>query len=456
MKHVITRSAAWFALLLPSTALATNGMNMLSYEARTAGMAGADTTTGNTALSMASNPAGITLSGMRLDANLSLLMPSLTFNDQVTTPQGTMVLNQDVGSETKVFPLFGIGYSQELTSGLYGGLGVFVQGGMGADFNGLSTFADSDPMSAGQMPVPATYNTHSQVQYIKVAPTLAYKADLISFGASLHLGAAKMEWSHSGMQFPEGDGDHIYVPHDLVFSSGWALGVAGRFGALMQFFDDRLRVGASYMTSTSLSFEGDLSVDGQLQYDARTDDFGWPQEVAFGVSGALLDKRLLLAADVRWTQWSHAVDTVTFQGTTKDPTMTPPGYETLTLPFSMKWRDGLALSVGTEFEAMKDLLWVRAGYNYSRPVVTEAGINGLFPPVTSHHITAGVGMRRLVGGLGFDLAFEYAPKTKLASGPSNQMSFEPPLPGSSPSPNGYAFDVSMQQFTSYLSVNYLF
>lgn len=448
-----------FALGIPASAWATNGMNMLSYDARVAGMAGADTALGKSALSMASNPAGITRSARRVDANLSLLIPSLTFNDSVTTPQGTMDLNTDVGSETNLFPLFGLGYSQQISGGLYGGLGIFVQGGMGADFQGLNTFTDDDPTAPATMPLPGTYDTHSQVQYMKIAPTLAYRAGLISFGASLHAGLAKMEWSHSGFQFPEGDGDRLYVPNTLEFNSGWAFGIAGRFGTMLHLFDDQLRVGASYMTTTSLSFEGDLTISnpgGTLEYDASTDDFNWPQELAVGVSGDLLDRRLVLAADFRWTQWSGAVDTVTFDANAKNPDMVPQGFGTVTLPFQMGWRDGMSVSAGGEYEIMKEFLWGRLGYNYSRTVVTDEGINALFPPVTSHHITAGVGMRNLFGGLGFDLAVEYALSTTTESGPTNQMAFEPPLPGNFPEPNGYAFDVSMSQLTTYLTVNYLF
>ena len=443
-------------LAAPATAWATNGMNMLSYDARVAGLAGADTTLGSSALAVASNPAGITLSGPRLDANLSLLLPSLSYDDSVTTPAGSMNINMDFDSAAKVFPLFGVGYSQELTSGLYGGVAVFVQGGMGADFEGLATFADDDPTTPTQAPSAALYDTHSQVQYMKIAPTLAYRTELLSLGASLHAGLAKMEWRHTGMQFPEGDGDHVYVPHTVDFSSGWAFGVAGRFGALLRFLDDRVRLGASYMTATSLKFEGDMSVDGQLQYDASTDDFGWPQEVVVGASGGLFDRRLRIAADLRWTQWSRAVDTVTFDATAKDPASTPVGFGALTLPFQMKWRDGLAVSVGAEYEALEDLLWLRVGYNHSRTVVTEDGINNLFPPVTSHHVTGGLGMQDVVGGLGFDLAVEYALATSVASGPTNQMAFEPPLPGARPSPNGYAFEVTMRQLTGYLTATYRF
>jgi long-subunit fatty acid transport protein len=435
-----------------STAQATNAMNMISYDARSAGMGGADTALGLSSMAIASNPAGITQFPVRIDANLSLLVPMLTASDRAVGSQ-TMELNKELNSETNVFPMFGVGVSSRIWRNLYGAIGVFVQGGMGADFRNLRGFKDDDPGAPLSVsPQEHFYDTHSQVMYIKVAPTLAYRAGPVSIGASMHMGAARMEWNHGGMQFPEQDNDRIYVPHTVDYASDWAFAAAGRFGVLVQLLQDRLRFGTSFMMQARPSFSGTLTLDNQLEYEASTDDFGWARELNVGVAGYLFKRRLLVAADVRWAHWSNVVDKVSFAATARDPSRTPPQMARLELPFQMSWRDAVILATGAEFAAIRDLVFVRVGYNWGRPVVTGEGINPLFPPVSEHHLTFGLGLDNIWGGLGVNLAVEYAFPSEVGSSNDNQMAFEP----GSGNPNGYQVEVAMQQFTTHLMVNYQF
>ncbi|QQR89695.1 MAG: outer membrane protein transport protein [Myxococcales bacterium] len=457
-KPVTVSISCLLVSLIGSPAWATDGMNPIAYDARSAGMGGANTAVIDHALAITSNPAGIALSGANLDLNLTLLTPSLHVRDQVMTPQGAMQLN-DKDSEGQLFPLLGIAYSMPVSKKLYAGMGIFVQGGMGAHFRGLNTMTDPDPTTVNQdnEGQPSTYDIKSQIMYIKFAPTVAYRLlDNLILGASFNVGVAKMDWRHGAMQFPEPDGDNLYGAQSLNFKSDYALGFSGRFGALLNLLDDNLRFGASYAMKASPTFDGTLKING-VPYDAQTEDFAWARELALGVAGKLFEKRLTLAADFRWVNWANAVDTVQFDATAKDPSTLPPGMTpALALPFQMRWQNSVVLAFGTEYALLKDFLFIRAGYNYGKTPATASGINPLFPPVTQHHLTAGLGFKDVESGVKMDLAGEYGFTGKVSSSSENQMAYQPALPGQTPQPNGYSVDVQMKQLSIYLGLGYDF
>ena len=437
------------ALTLPTVAHATEGLNPIAFDAHSAGLGGADTALALGALSLARNPASITHFDMQLDFSLNLVMPSVTLTDGV----GAMTLNDGAKGEALVFPLFGIAFVTHVVDGLHVGLGVYAQGGAGADFNGLNTFADDDP-SAPLLanPSPATYSTHSKVQYLKIAPTVAWAfSKSFSLGASLDIGLAQMEFKHTGMQFPEPDGDHVYVPHTLDFKSDWAIALSGSIGLQASFLDDDLRFGASITAGAKPSFDGTLTLDGQLAYAAGTKDFGWPLEFGFGVAGRLLDEQLLLSTDIRFAMWSGAVSTVTVAADASG--QVPPGFEHLELPFVLDWRDRITVALGAEYAAIRDTFFVRLGWSWSPAPVTAAGITPLFPAVAEHHLTLGLGLRNFAGGLTLDLAAEFALPNKVTSSSENQMAFEPTPPGT---PNGYQVAVEMSQISLHLGVGWAF
>ena len=440
-------------LAWPSAALATHGMNPIAFDAHAAGLGGADTALSLSTLSLVRNPASIAFLGTRVDLNLSLTVPSLTLNDEV---QGQMVLNTDLASEDAIFPLFGVAFATEVTDGLHLGLGVYAQGGLGADFKGLATFADGDASAAlTTNPSPATYDTHSKVQYLRIAPTVAYAlSDAVSLGAALHVGLAQMEFSHSGMQFPEADGDHVYVPHAIDFASDWALTLSGSVGLQAALLEGDLRFGTSLVFGAKPAFEGELTLDGQLTYDAKTDDFGWPLGVAFGVAGRVFDDALLLSADFRFDLWSDSVDEVTITGDLSS--QGPPDFAKVQLPFVLDWRDRAVLALGAELAVVRDLLAVRLGYAYSPSPVTPSGVNALFPAVTDHHLTLGLGLSNIAGGLTLDLAAEVALANEVTSDATNQMAFEPAMPGATPSANGYRVGDEMSQIAAHVKVGWVF
>lgn len=456
MRNLLAKNAILAVILMAATsAYATDGMNPISFDARSAAMGGANTALAGSPLSaMTSNPATMTLSGHAIDFNTTLLIPYLTLNDGVMTPGGAMPLNTDKKSADQLFPLFGIAYSAPVYKGLYLGMGIYVQGGMGSNFKNVNTMVDPDPTTAtdDSAAVGSRYDMKSQIMYVKFAPSIAYKYKDFSIGASFHIGMAKMDWKHYGMQFPEMDGDNLFSATKAKFDGDFAFGFGGRIGFLFNLIDDQLTFGASYMTKASPKFEGKLTLMDQMEYDASTEDFSWAQEAALGIAGKLFKKRLILSADFRWINWSDAVQTVTFNATAKDATMVPQGYETLALPFQMNWQDSIVVALGAEYAFIEDFFFGRVGYNYGREPATPSGLNPLFPPVNAHHITAGLGFKHLWKGLNLNVAFEYALPGQVESDEKNQMAVQP----GTTNPNGYYFDVEMQQVSLYVGLGWDF
>jgi len=108
--------------------------------------------------------------------------------------------------------------------------------------------------------------------------------------------------------------------------------------------------------------------------------------VEFGVSFRPTPK-WLLAFDVSWVNWSAAIKTVTV--TASNPNVAvPAGYDTLTVPFIMDWKDQFVFALGAQYE-INDMWTVRAGYNYGQNPVPDNTLNPLFPAIVEHHLTAG-------------------------------------------------------------------
>jgi opacity protein-like surface antigen len=118
--------------------------------------------------------------------------------------------------------------------------------------------------------------------------------------------------------------------------------------------------------------------------------------------------------------------------------------------------DQNVFAFGAEYDVI-DMIAVRAGYNYGKSTVLPKGINPLFGAISEHHATGGLGIHDFgVAGLAIDLAFEYSPATTVKSDAANQMAYEPSMPGATPSPNGYALEVSMSQMTFHVGARYDF
>lgn len=373
MKKLVVLTIAMALLVLPGAALATNGMNMISYGGQEAGMAGASLGVSDNAMAMNNNPAGLTqIKGKELIVGLSLLMPVLSHSD---------AMNGSVDGETAYFPLPTLAYAQRLGStGLVLGLGVFAQGGMGADFKNLTTaFGSVD-------------GTYTNVRYLKLSPSIAYQInDQISVGLALNIGYADMEMRF----FPNTMVPGVFagMSLDRVYSFGYG----AKLGAMFK-PNDMISLGLTYTTKSSLTFEhGNMSFAGMGSFEAKVEGFNWPSSIGFGVA-VRPTKRLLIAFDVTYMQWSNAIDQVVITTNAPAPMNR--------VVFDMGWEDQWVFAIGAAYD-VTDKLTLRAGYNYGKNPVPAANLSPLFPAIVEHHVTLGLGYR-FSKTIKLDVAFEHA------------------------------------------------
>ena len=163
-------------LMLAASAFATNGTRIVGFNAKTIGRGGTTIGLFDSPMLMMTNPAGISfLSGSSIDANFSLMVPSMKF---------TNILNSEVEGKTNYFPMPGLSYAhQSPDAPLAWGIGVFTQGGMGAD------------LSLKHQLFPTAQEYHSKLAVMQGGPSIAYKlTPQLSIGVSAHLVYSQLEF----------------------------------------------------------------------------------------------------------------------------------------------------------------------------------------------------------------------------------------------------------------------
>jgi long-chain fatty acid transport protein len=381
------------ALLLSSAgpAGATNGMYLIGYGPETVGRGGANLAISDRTLAINFNPAGISqLQGNHLSASLSLLVPSLEFENG---------MNPATDAEDSVFPLPAVAYVRGGKETRWAwGVGLVAQGGMGAEFRGLNT------------PFGTRDQTFSEIRFVTVVPTVSYAlTPYQSLGLALNVGYADASFKF----FPETSFFSPQMPAmsfpgvDLDQAGGLQTNV--RLGWLWQ-ADPRFSVGAVYQTETDSDFEdGDMAVNftnfpflgRKVNYSADVDGFTFAGQagVGFAVRPA---RRWVLALDVKRIFWDDAIDTIEVRATDPDVQGAPPE---IVLPFVFDWQDQWVFALGGDYR-LNDRLTLRAGYNYGENPVPDETLTPLFPATVEHHATLGASW--LVGSRVFEIALERA------------------------------------------------
>ena len=215
-------------LLLAGSAIATNGMNMISYGARSAGMAGADAAVLTDASGVSGNPAVMgKTSEQSIAAGISLLMPQLNVSNDN--------MGLDIEGESQVFPLPSLAFATRAGSDSPWIIGIeaYAQGGMGVDFQNFPTSATtSDELM-------------SSVMFMRLTGSVGYQvSNAFSLGLSAMAGYAGMDFS----MFPESQGGI-----DVEGLSD--IGYAGKIGMHYKMCD-KISLGAVYTTETALDMDG--------------------------------------------------------------------------------------------------------------------------------------------------------------------------------------------------------
>ncbi len=398
-------------------AAASNGMNMIGFGAESVAMGGADLAVSECAPALNINPAGIgRCPRPELIFGAGVMWPSVSHADRLGNDHDDVLDRPPMPLVGWVHPAARVAF----------GVGLWVQGGLGAEYTDLTTpFAAM--AGSGMLPpgffngdsVPATDDTRTRVMFARLTPAIAWSpAPGWTAGVGLNVGYAR-----AGMRlFPEtsimadldmsgteGDGPgDFFFGMDLEDTSSFGYGV--RLG--FQYRKGALSLGGAYATETDLDLDGGtmtLNMSsiglGRVRYDAQIDGLSWPRQAGVGLAYRF-GPRVLIAGDVDWVNWSSAVETLSIELMNPDVPMAPPSR---TIPFPMDWEDQWVWAVG--LEVTPSPAWaLRFGYNRGDTPIPDDRLRPLFPAIAEDHVTAGFGVTGR--SWSFDLALEYVLESK--------------------------------------------
>ncbi len=461
-----------FSLLvvLSTFVYSQTGTRLIDYNTKSLGRGGTSIGNFDNTNLMMTNPAGISfLNSSMLDANFSMMFPTVHFKNNLN----------DTDGDDNIFPMPSVGYVHKYKeSPITWGISFVTNGGMGADFNlNHALYRDNSGNFVKQ-------EYHSQLATMQGGLTIAYQFnEKFSVGASLHLVYSMLEFAMPysldpavmkgtaapGMTFgdmfaaPSTSGGFGYseVTATAKMDDLAAFGFNGKIGVAYK-VNDKLSFGLSYTMPTTLTYsDGKASMDmtaqlndafgkavagamaqGMSQADAQAaimTQFGnmgidltqgveatydleaelkYPQSVGFGVAYAV-SKCFRLSADVEYLTWESAFDQMSLKLSNGSSTNvnTMIGSSSINVDFPMDWENSLNLKLGAEY-AINDGIVVRAGYAYNQNPVPETTVFPVFPAVVENHIMLG-GSFYIMKQLDLHLAFETALNNSVeASNPS--------------------------------------
>jgi long-chain fatty acid transport protein len=416
------------------TSRAANGMNMIGFGAESTSMGGADLAVTDSPAAMNINPAGISqCSSPEVAFGLGHAWPSVENRDQ---------LGNEQEDELDRIPMPFLAYVHPVGRFTLGA-GLFVQGGLGAEYGDLvtpmSALKNSLPMlppgfSDGDL-IPDRDEARTRVMFAKFTPTVAWQINPEwSVGASLNVGYARADMK----LFPETSVDAEIrdmsgnVLREVEFfgmnlEDTSAFGYGGRVG--FQYRKGNLMLGGAYFTETALDLDdGTMTLNlsalglGKVKYDAAISDFAWPRRAGLGAAYHV-SPLLLISADVDWIDWSSAIERLTIK--VKVPANSPPEVPR-EIPFEMNWKDQWVFAVGMEITPAAG--WaLRFGYNHGDTPIPNDFLRPMFPAIGEDHFTGGLGVTK--GRWTFDMGVEYVLKAKKTND-SRDPAVNPFGPGS--------------------------
>ena len=229
------------------------------------------------------------------------LIPTNTYSLEILIPEVP-----DIDAKTKTSHYLGMlaGFYMPVSSKVVLGLGVSTPSLYGTKWTG----DDFTGLAGG-----ASYIWMSKVAVLSLSPMVAVKlSEAVSVGAAIN-------FNHGVFNLKKPAGTSSYPPQidaplaaglaDLgqyeETMNGWSFGAT--LGLLVKPIED-LSVGLTVRTPSTMSFNGSALLSYVSLYDIPDTsdlvrDMPWPLWIAGGVSFRPFE-RLLLSADVHWTQWS--------------------------------------------------------------------------------------------------------------------------------------------------------
>ena len=346
-------------LLLSSSVAFGNGLSLNSIGAKALGMGGAFVGLANDASAIYWNPAG--LSGQQCGVMLFLtdVIPSATYKMDAAS------IDAEAKSNHYISPnVFATHSRGKLTFGL----GLYVPAGLGAEW-------DKKDFGAEMM---------SKIGVFNISPAVAYQInEKFSVGATINIFYGMME-----MKRGETTGQYS----EELSGTGFGGSIGLKFNATEQ-----LSFGLTYKTPVKVGFEGDAEMGMDIKVKR---DIEWPTWIGFGTAYAV-SENWVLTLDGQWSDWATSEEELVTE-MTGDFMMTGTDI-TMKDTTEMKWESALQVRVGTEYKLNENLV-LRGGYYYDPAPAPDETLNILFPSMTNHAFSGGLGytMNKMVFNLGLE------------------------------------------------------
>ena len=392
MLQVRALAPALFALL-PSLATATNGLNQIGFGTESVMMGGADVAVARDTTALNTNPAGLTQLGRPALDVYSATAYSLDVGHRDPI--------NDVSVSNHFINIGGFGYARPLAnSNVTAGIGMFVQGGAGNQFDSVNTgFGTSDELSA-------------LFGVVKFSAGAAWQVnDQLSVGASVAAIYSRVEqriFPNTSVAAP--------VPFfglQLRGVDGVNLGV--RVGGMYK-PDPRLTIGMVFVPKSQLTMDGGRAIVnmtavglGSVTYhDVRLSGLALPRELAFGAAWRATTNSLL-SMKVDWLNWADALRSSTLQLGAPDQPAAP---GSISQSSALNWRNQTVVSLGIA-HVLNERTTLRAGFNYGRNPVPMETMSPLLASIGERHFTAG-GSYRMSNGWELGGGVEYLPRASVS------------------------------------------
>jgi len=382
------------AVLVLTSLAAANGLNLNGLGTRAQAMGGAVVGIADDFSAVFWNPAGA--AGFRKEMFgfcATDLIPRAAYHYESGMPSYSVNAKADLSH----YIGFLGAYYKPIGSKVVVGLGIGTPSSQGIVWDGSDFTGWSDGTA---------YGWSRKTTVFSFSPLLAVKLnEWLSVGITLNINLGTFNLMMPGGSWPLGEGgEHVDVGQYEESMTGWGFGAT--FGVLAKPID-KLGIGFAVRTPSTISYNGtarlsNLSLFGLPDSSALERKTTWPLGIAGGVSFRPVE-RLLLSADVQWTQWSKL-------GRITTDYLEPawPDYYVVQVflgDYSLYQKDVTQIRFGVEY-LLKAATALRAGYYHDPgPGMPGMRMEPLYPGLTSNAFSIGVG--KTIGDLQLDFGLEY-------------------------------------------------
>jgi long-chain fatty acid transport protein len=383
-------------VVLSTSGLLANGLNLNGFGARAMAMGGAFVGLADDYTAVFWNPAGL---AQLKKGTFGLAAHGLLPSSDYTLSTFNMETN------AKLYPAGILGWFQPIGDRVVVGLGAYTLSGLGADWDntGLEDVLISPyPPSVFTPPVEA-YRWRSFIGSITIAPAIAVRVtDQIFLGATFNINYGFFKIDQWGeYQIIAGDPPVLFNRGQQTMDiKGWGYGAT--FGLLAK-PADWFSFGATYRIASKMKLKGTVefsnlnAVLGLPDSSDAESTVTSPMWLAGGIAIKPLTN-LTLTFDLQWTNWKK-LDSVVIS--LLNSYWNEAGVTESTL--DLAWADKIQTRVGAEYK-MGDFA-IRAGYYNDPAPAPDTTMNILIPGFTYNSVIGGIGYTS--GGVHLDLSLEY-------------------------------------------------